>query len=100
MTTRDGVGFHKYNPPFTESICDICIVAGGCNESDPLCLRKHLLRLKAVEKKAGEIGDDTAKAAKDVEAAAKKKWQELTGGKKASSSAIPHGCSPVTTPCE
>jgi len=53
MTTRDGVGFHKYNPPFTESICDICIVAGGCNEADPLCLRKHLLRLKAVEKKAG-----------------------------------------------
>ena len=91
-------------PPCTTTLTDNCRQMGGeTMKPSPEVKAKQQENVKAVEKKAGEIGDDTAKAAKKVGTAVKKKWKEMTGEKPASpkaSSSIPHGCSPATTPCE
>lgn len=88
-------------PPCTTTLTDHCVQMGGeTMKPSPEVKAKQDENVKAVKEKAGEAGEATVKAAKKVGTAAKKKWQELTGAKKAPSSAIPHGCSPVTTPCE
>jgi len=87
-------------PPCSKTLNDHCIQMGGeTMKPSPEVKAKQDENMKAVKEKASEVGDKTVKAAKDVGAAAKKKWQELMGEKKAPSRAIPHGCSPATTPC-
>jgi hypothetical protein len=77
-------------PPCTTTLTDNCRQMGGeTMKPSPEVKAKQQENVKAVKKKAGEVGT-----------AVKKKWKEMTGEKKAPSSAIPHGCSPVTTPCE
>ena len=80
-------------PPCTTTLTDNCRQMGGeTMKPSPEVKAKQQENVKAVKKKAGEMGT-----------AVKKKWKEMTGEKPASpkaSSSIPHGCSPATTPCE
>jgi len=76
-------------PPCSKTLNDHCIQMGGeTMKASPGVKAKQQENVKDVEKKAGEVGT-----------AIKKKWQEMTGEKPAPG-AIPHGCSPATTPCE
>ncbi|MFZ0694089.1 MAG: hypothetical protein WAN51_08055 [Alphaproteobacteria bacterium] len=101
VTAGSGSAHADTLPPCSKTLNDHCIQMGGeTMKPSPEVKAKQQENVKAVEKKAGEVGDATMKAAKKVGAAGKKKWHELTGEKKASSSVIPHGCSPATTPCE
>jgi len=80
-------------PPCSTHVNDHCIQMGGeTMKPSPKVKAAQQKNVKAVKKKAGEMGT-----------AVKKKWKEMTGEKPASTTApssIPHGCSPVTTPCE
>lgn len=76
-------------PPCSKTLNDHCIQMGGeTMKPSPGVKAKQQENVKAAGKKAGEVGT-----------AIKKKWREMTGEKPAPG-AIPHGCSPVTTPCE
>lgn len=88
-------------PPCSKTLNDHCIQMGGeTMKASPEVQSKQQENVKAVEKKAGEMGDATVKAAKKAGTAVKKKWHEVTGGTKTAPGAIPRGCSPATTPCE
>ena len=88
-------------PPCSKTLNDHCIQMGGeTMQPSPGVKAKQQENVKAVGKKAGEVGHETVKAAKKAGTAISKKWHEMTGGSKAAPGAIPHGCSPATTPCE
>ena len=90
-------------PPCSQNLNDRCMQIGGeTMKPSPGVKAKQQENVKAVGKKAGEMGKAVGKKAGEVGTAVKKKWHEMTGEKTAAPapSAIPHGCSPATTPCE
>ena len=83
-------------PPCTKTLNDHCIQMGGeTMQPSPEVKAKQQENVKAVGKKAGEIGGKI----EEMGHKAKMKIQKMMGGSQPSSE-IPHGCSPATTPCE
>jgi hypothetical protein len=95
-------------PPCSKTLNDRCMQIGGeTMQPSPGVKAKQQENVKAVGKKAGELGEKAGEAAKDAGKKigewghkAKTKMKSMMGEKPAPSSAIPHGCSPATTPCE
>jgi hypothetical protein len=95
-------------PPCSKTLNDRCLQMGGeTMQPSPGVKAKQQENVKAVGKKAGELGEKAGEAAKDAGKKigewgheAKTKMKSMMGEKPAPSSAIPHGCSPATTPCE
>ena len=50
MTTRDGVGFHKYGLEEFDVVCFVCPLR-DCYSESPYCLRGRLEALRRMEKR-------------------------------------------------